>query len=759
MPDETHSEAAPEPEEPATLPGRPDATARPIAVDGVYRDGAIHLSAPLDLQPGAPVSLLVTPGAATTAAAPAPRRFALRSLPALPAVSMRLAPADVALLLLGLLVYAASRLLHLDRFPIYFFSDEAIQVTQAEFLLQHGLRDPSGTWLPPYFQNLGAWNLGLSVYLHAVSVAMFGKSIAVARATSVAVSILGVAAVSLMLKQIFRLRLWWAGVLVLAALPTWFLHSRTAFETVMMVSFYACFLYCYLLYRYRSSRYLVPALLFGAATFYSYSNGQGVMLVSGVLLVCSDLRYHLRQPRRTLLLGLVAALVLAVPYLRFRALHGDAVSRHLNEALNSYWFQARPLGDKLATFVVTYLNGLSPRYWFWPDQPDMDRHQMKGMGRFSLLALPFVLVGLGICLRRWRSPAHRVVLIAVLSAPFAAALVGIGITRVLAMVVPATLLIVIGLEACAGIARKRVPGRALEIAGAAILLLLCVGVTRAALINGPTWYSDYGLYGMQYGAAQVFGASRDVLGRSPDTQIFMSPSWANNPDVFGEFFLTETERGRITMQSIDTLLQRKRKLSPSQLFVLPQDEYKVATSSPKLHVEPPELIVDYPDGNPGFYFVRISYSAVAGDIFAAEYAVRQQPDEGKVQLNGQDIGIRYSKLDQGRPGDMFDGDGDTLIRGLEANPLILELFFPTARTIRGIKLHTASMNYRLRVETSNGYSNVVRTTATYRDLPADPQVDYALPGGPASSTRLRIEITELDRLEDVHIHVRELELY
>jgi 4-amino-4-deoxy-L-arabinose transferase-like glycosyltransferase len=356
MPEQTHSEAAPEPE----------VTARQIAVDGVYRDGTIHLSAPLDLQPGAPVSLLVTPGVATTAPPALRRRLALPALPTLPDIDMRLARTDVALLLLGLLVYAASRLLYLDRFPIYFFSDEAIQVTQAEYLLRHGLRDHSGTWLPPYFLNQSTWNLGLSVYLHAVSVALFGKSVFVARATSVAVGMLGVLALALTLKQIFRLRLWWTGLLVLAALPTWFLHSRTAFETVMMVSFYACFVYCYLLYRYRSSRYLVPALLFGAATFYSYTNGQGVMLVSGILLLCSDLRYHLRQPRRTLLLGLVVACVLAVPYLRFHILQPDAVSRQLNEALNSYWFQPRSLGDKLATFGVTYLNGLSPRYWFWP---------------------------------------------------------------------------------------------------------------------------------------------------------------------------------------------------------------------------------------------------------------------------------------------------------------------------------------------------------------------------------------------------------
>ncbi len=75
------------------------------------------------------------------------------------------------------------------------------------------------------------------------------------------------------------------------------LAFRTAFETVLMVSFHALFLLCYLLYRYRSPRYLYAALVFGAATFYSYSIGQTIMLVSGVFSLISDWRYHLHHWR------------------------------------------------------------------------------------------------------------------------------------------------------------------------------------------------------------------------------------------------------------------------------------------------------------------------------------------------------------------------------------------------------------------------------------------------------------------------------
>src|SRR5262245_883149 len=49
--------------------------------------------------------------------------------------------ADLLLLAFGLLVYALTRFIGLNRFPIYFFSDEAIQANLAAEFLQRGLRD------------------------------------------------------------------------------------------------------------------------------------------------------------------------------------------------------------------------------------------------------------------------------------------------------------------------------------------------------------------------------------------------------------------------------------------------------------------------------------------------------------------------------------------------------------------------------------------------------------------------------------------
>ena len=148
-----------------------------------------------------------------------------------------------------------------------------------------------------YFQNGQYWNLSLSVYLQGIVAWLLGKSIVVTRGVSALVSLSGVIAVALALKLVFRIRYWWVSVFVLATIPAFFIHSRTAFEVILMVSFYAWFLFFYLLYRYRNPLYLFQALIFGGMTFYAYANGQSVMAVTGVLLLISDFRYHLRNPK------------------------------------------------------------------------------------------------------------------------------------------------------------------------------------------------------------------------------------------------------------------------------------------------------------------------------------------------------------------------------------------------------------------------------------------------------------------------------
>ncbi len=276
--------------------------------------------------------------------------------------------AALAAFTLALLIYAATRLIGLTHYPIYFFSDEAIQAVAASDLIRDHFRNSDGLLWPPYFKNYAVWNLSLSVYLQLLPVRLLGMSVYVTRWVSVLVGMLGVAAVAGTLRNVFRARGWYLSVLVLAATPAWFLHSRTAFETAEMTAFYALFLYCYLLYRSRAPRYIFPALLFAAAAFYSYSNGQAIIGVLVLALAVVDAPYHWRALKGSrgeggegegekgrkgageitpspllpfspspLLLFLLLAALLAWPYVRFRLNYPTDLAYHLR-SLDSYWF-------------------------------------------------------------------------------------------------------------------------------------------------------------------------------------------------------------------------------------------------------------------------------------------------------------------------------------------------------------------------------------------------------------------------------------
>ena len=660
-----------------------------------------------------------------------------------------------------LVFYAATRLYGIVDYPIYFFCDEAHQANLARDLVINEFHDEDGVPFPAYFRNVRVFNLGLSVWIHALPVTVFGMNILTVRATSVLVGLLGAAALMLALKWFFGARLWWAGGLVMAVLPAWFLHSRTAFETAMMVGFYAIFVLAYLLYREVSAWWLAAAVTSGAATFYSYSNGQGVMFVTCLLLLVVDWRYHWRvvtRHRGAAALGLVVLLLVAAPYLRFRfVLHPEMMDLHLQD-LESYWVDDTPTREKVGTFVRTYLRGVSPGYWFSEDLNELERHRMLGYPHLPLWLAPAVLLGLLVSIvRSPRSAAHRLVLIAGLAAPFSASLVGLRITRVLAMVVPATLAATLGLDQLRRWLARYLPDRMIEIAVAVGLASTSIAMTRDALVNGPLWFRDYGLHGLQWGSKELFGElNRHLATAPPDSMIAISHLWANNTNAFGDFFLDGDDLRNVHWIVMDEILRdRLWEVQPTTLFVLTPHEFARAQESPKLLIEDDFSVIPDPAGQPGFYLVRLAYTTEADALFAAEREQRRQLADAIVTIDGARVKVRHPKLDKGGIGNAFDGDTRSLARTLDGNPTTLVLSFPEPRSVTGVRFHlwTDHYNVDIRATRSNGEVVVVRGDYITGMPPEAFEVlfDDAIP----DVMQLKFHVAKPG---DVHIHMREIEI-
>ena len=129
----------------------------------------------------------------------------------------------------------------------------------------------------------------------------------------------------------------------------------------------------------------------------------------------------------------------------------------------------------------------------------------------------------------------------------------------------------------------------------------------------------------------------------------------------------------------------------------------------------------------------------------------------RLEIGGQAVDLVYSKLDMGRPEDLFDGDVATLARGLEANPFVLEFIYPEPRPIRGLSADFASMDFIVTAKLfADERAEPQVYTQEFRGLPPDPHIEMAFAGAPATVRKLRLEVQQLQPPAEVHIHVREV---
>jgi hypothetical protein len=105
---------------------------------------------------------------------------------------------------------------------------------------------------------------------------------------------------------------------------------------------------------------------------------------------------------------------------------------------------------------------------------------------------------------------------------------------------------------------------------------------------------------------------------------------------------------------------------------------------------------------------------------------------------------------------MFDGDMFTLARGESANPFMIELNFDAPRQAAGVDVVTARMDFALEVVVTGQDGQTQTYTGEYRNLPGEPRASLFFRGAPQDVKTVRLEITQLNPPEDVHIHVREV---
>lgn len=129
----------------------------------------------------------------------------------------------------------------------------------------------------------------------------------------------------------------------------------------------------------------------------------------------------------------------------------------------------------------------------------------------------------------------------------------------------------------------------------------------------------------------------------------------------------------------------------------------------------------------------------------------------EANLAGKIIRMSHSRLDIGQSQDIFDNNTRTLIRGREANPFILDFEFDQPQPVSGLVMDFGGMDFDLRVYVYDAEGGKpVLYNGEYRQQPPEPHVEIDFVDGPASVSRIYIEIIQFNPPDEPHIHVREV---
>ena len=121
------------------------------------------------------------------------------------------------------------------------------------------------------------------------------------------------------------------------------------------------------------------------------------------------------------------------------------------------------------------------------------------------------------------------------------------------------------------------------------------------------------------------------------------------------------------------------------------------------------------------------------------------------------VKLDHSQIDMGAPSLMFDDDPFTLIRGLEANPFVLEMTFEEPRQINGIIADFGQVGLSL---TALLYfepdGDMIEYTATFSRPAEETKVQMDFDKVPGKVHKIRLEILNPTSGDRANIHIRQL---
>lgn len=278
-----------------------------------------------------------------------------------------------------------------------------------------------------------------------------------------------------------------------------------------------------------------------------------------------------------------------------------------------------------------------------------------------------------------------------------------------------------------------------------------------AIEKAPLWYQDYSMSGLQWGTKQLFQeAIPEYVSKNPEKKIKVSSTWSNGTDIFIRFFNLGPN---VEIGHINEFLHATEKLDQNITFIMTKEEYLRAQTSKKFKSVLPEKTLQYPNGSDAFYFVsNLEYVDNISQILQMEKEEKNRLVEEVVKYNGETIQVKHSLLDSGSAKNLFDNNIETIIKGQEANPFILEVIFPYPKEIKNITLNLQNINVDWKAVLFTYTNKQVEYTGHYNFEPNSfyTKLELTFDQGPEKISKIYLAIKNSNLGEIANIHLYDL---
>ena len=330
-------------------------------------------------------------------------------------------------------------------------------------------------------------------------------------------------------------------------------------------------------------------------------------------------------------------------------------------------------------------------------------------------------------------------------------------TRTLGIAPIAYLLSASGLWMLTQVVLKQFSRRTAFITSMTVFLLITA-------LNGERYFDTY-IRGLPYHNTPIASLAADYVNRlPPGTDVFLVDCcWDENmPEPKGMRYsmfrpseLNELQSNDLTCDLLDGLSQ-PAVLIWSERRGLPSDQ--LANCADKLS---PQTYYSL-QGLPVFRAASIGAGGAVTAVINPEPvapAVSENLVTSQAMLDDSPVTVYHSSLDMGQVGDIFDGNKDSLMRGVEDNPFVVEIHFEQMRKLSALDVTVATMtHFTVKVLVTYDDDTTAEVSGDYSEPPPDPTVTVELPELDKFVKILRIEIEDIREkpAEGYHVHVREI---